>query len=175
MHILLGLLAIAGGLAFWWWRIKMMSEAASEITDVASRAWGKYKRAKFRRKAEASPVESVEDPVAAAIVMMLSVAKTDGPMTEQAEKLIQQKAAQEMGIDDTTELMTFAKWVVGHVHDANDVSRRYSKLWGNALNMDERRGFLGMVRQVAEADGPVSREKEIVLAKLRERLGLSTS
>jgi uncharacterized tellurite resistance protein B-like protein len=173
MHIVLAILAILGGGAFWWYRMKNVAEAASDIHDVAGRAWGKYKRAKFRGKAEASAVEAVEDPVAAAVVMMMAVAKCDGPMSERAEKLIQQIASDDMGIDDTTELMTFTKWVVGHVHDANDVSRRYSKLWGNALNMNERRDFLAMVRKVAEADGPVSREKDIILAKLRERLGLS--
>ena len=47
-----GLIAILGGVAFWWWRFKMVSEAANEIGDVAGRAWGKYKRHKFRKKVE---------------------------------------------------------------------------------------------------------------------------
>jgi uncharacterized tellurite resistance protein B-like protein len=173
MQILMALIALLGGAVFWWWRIKAVSEAASEVQDVAGRAWGKYKRAKFRRKAEAAPVEAVEDPVAAAVVMMLAVAKIDGPMTDRTDALIQSIVRDDLQVGDITELMIFTKWVVGHVHDANDVSRRYSKLWGNALNMAERREFLEMVRRVASVNGVVSREKEVTLAKLRERLGLS--
>jgi uncharacterized tellurite resistance protein B-like protein len=173
VHIVLGLLAVLGGAAFWWYRMRYISDAASEVHDMAGRAWGKYKRHKFRKKAESAPVESVEDPVAAAVVMMLAVAKTDGPLSAQSEQLIEKIAREEMAIDDTTELMTFAKWVDKHVHDANDVARRYSKLWGNALNMDERRELVDMVRRVAEADGAVSREKEITISRLRERLGFT--
>jgi uncharacterized tellurite resistance protein B-like protein len=173
MHILAIIIAVVGGAAFWWWRMKMVSEAANEITDVAGRAWGKYKRAKFRRKAESSAVDAVEDPVAAATVMMLAIAKTDGPMSDRAEKLITDIAANDLGVEDTTELMTFTKWVVGHVTDANDVSRRYAKLWANALNVQERRDLVSMVQRVAEVDGHVSHEKSYAVSKLNERLGLA--
>ena len=50
MHILLGLLALLGGAAFWWWRIKMIGQAADEVTDVAGRAIAKYNRYKFRKR-----------------------------------------------------------------------------------------------------------------------------
>jgi uncharacterized tellurite resistance protein B-like protein len=172
MHIILGLLAVLGGVAFWWWRLKMLGEAASEITDVAGRAWGKYKRNKFRKKVEDSPVESVNDPVAAAAVMMLAVAKTDGPMSDRSEAVIKQIVVEDLQAEDPVELMTFSRWVAGHVTDANDVSRRYAKIWAQVLNAKERRDFLSMVRKVAEADGPASRENQVVLARLRERLGL---
>jgi uncharacterized tellurite resistance protein B-like protein len=172
MQFLLGLLAILGGGAFWWWRIKMMSEAASDVHDAAGRAYGKYKRNKFRKKVEDSPLEAVEDPVAAATVLLLAIAKCDGPMTDRADALIKQIAKSDFGIGDTTELMTFSKWVVGHVVDPNDLTRRYAKLWAKALSVDERRDFLAAARRVAEVDGVVSRDKTVVLAKLKERLGL---
>jgi uncharacterized tellurite resistance protein B-like protein len=172
MHILLAIVAILGGAAFWWWRIKAIGDAASEVTDVAGRAWGKYKRHKFRKKVEDSPLEAVDDAVAAAVVMMLTVAKTDGPMSARADTLIRAITAEDLGADDVTELMTFTTWVATHADDANNISRRYAKLWASALDISERRGFVDMVQRVAEVDGPVSREKQVILAKLRERLGL---
>lgn len=69
MHVLLGLVAILSGAAFWWWRMKAVGEAANEVTDAAGRAIGKYKRYKFRKKVEDSPMEAVDDPLAAAVVM----------------------------------------------------------------------------------------------------------
>ncbi len=79
MHIILDLVAVLGGVAFWWWRLKMVSEAANEIGDVAGRAWGQYKRYKFRKKVEDSPLEAVDDPVAAGVVMMLPWSMSQDP------------------------------------------------------------------------------------------------
>ena len=102
MHIMLGFLAMLGGAAFWWWRIKMINEAASEVGDVAGRAWGKYKRHKFRKKVEDSPLEALDDPVAAAVVLMLAIAGEAGPVTPAIEDRIRQEAIAVMGIDDPT-------------------------------------------------------------------------
>ncbi len=173
MHILLAVLAILGGGAFWWFRMRNIADAASDVHDVAGKAWGKYKRAKFRKKVNDSPLEAVQDPMAAALVMLLSIAKADGPVTNRAETLITRFATEDMQADDATELLTFSNWVVGHVVDANDVARRYSKLWGNALNLEERRQFFEMARRVAEVDGAVTHTKEAILSRLKERLGFT--
>jgi hypothetical protein len=73
MHILAILLGVVGVAAVWYWRLKMMKGAADEVADAAGRPIGKYKRYKFRKKAESAPIESVDDPVAAAAVMMIAV------------------------------------------------------------------------------------------------------
>jgi hypothetical protein len=173
MHIIIGFVAIVGGLAFWWWRIKMVSEAANEIGDVAGRAWGKYKRHKFRRKVEDSPLEAVDDPVAAAVIMMLAMAKEAGPLTDAVEEGVRREIINSMKITDPTELLVFSKWVAGHVQDANNVSLRYSKLWGGALDREERGEFLAMVERVAMGHGGINNVQRVKIAKLRERLGLA--
>jgi DNA-binding transcriptional regulator of glucitol operon len=172
MHIVLGILAVLGGAAFWWYRMKHVADAASEVSDAAGRAWGKYKRYKFRKKAEASPVEAVEDPVAAAVVMMMAMIREEGELTPQIEDVIRREAQSVMRVDDPVELMTFAKWVVGHVQDANSVSLRYSKLWANALTRAERVELVDMVERATAAAAPLTRNQEVKLSKLRERLGL---
>jgi len=172
MHIILGILGILGGLAFWWWRLKMLTEATSEITDAAGRAVGKYKRYKFRKKVEDSPLEAVDDRVAAAVVMMYAFAQDAGPDSPNFENAIRHEVTASMGLKDPTEVMVFAKWVAGHVVDPNNVSLRYSKLWNGALTPQERSDFLSMVERVAAAAGSVSASQEAVLAKLGERLAL---
>lgn len=171
--MIFGLIAILGGVAFWWWRLKNIKEATDEITDVASRAWGKYKRHKFRKKVEDSPVEAVDDAVAAAVIMMLAMAKEAGPVTDKVEAAARREIVESMKIDDHTELLTFSKWVTTHVQDANNVSLRYAKLWGAALSLPERNAFLGMVERVAAAEGALSPVQKMKLSKLQERLGLA--
>jgi uncharacterized tellurite resistance protein B-like protein len=172
MHILLALVGLLGGIAFWWWRIKMVKEAADDMADTAGRAWGKYKRTKFRRKAEASPIEAVEDPAAAAVIMMLATAKEGGDLSPQSETAAKREITDTMGIADPTELLVFAKWVVSHVEDANNVSLRYSKLWGSSLNLTERLDLVAMVERVAMINGGLSQRQQAIVHKLRERLGL---
>jgi uncharacterized tellurite resistance protein B-like protein len=172
MHILALLLAVLGGAAFWWWRLKMMGEAASEVTDVAGRAWGKYKRLKFRKKSDASVFDAVEDPAAAAVIMMIAIAQEEQGLTPATETAIDREVSETMGIEDRTELMVFSKWVAQHVEDANNVSLRYNKLWTSKLSPDERRDLLAMVKRVAEASGPASPAVIEKIRKLNERLGL---
>jgi uncharacterized tellurite resistance protein B-like protein len=172
MHIILGLMAVLGGAAFWYWRVKAIKETADDVTDIAGRAWGKWKRYKFRRKAEGSPVEAVDDPVAAAIIMMIVMASEEHPLTPAAETAIRTEVVKAMGIADPTELMVFGKWVASHVEDANNVSLRYAKLWMRELSSSEREDLVQMVRRVAAADGEVTARQQHKIAKLRERLAL---
>jgi hypothetical protein len=173
MHILLGLVAVLGGLAFWWWRLKAIKEATDDISDAAGRAWGKYKRHKFRKKVEDSPLEAVDDPAAAAVIMMLAMAKEAGPVTPDVERAVSDEITGSMKIADPTELLIFSKWVASHVEDANNVSLRYAKLWGSALNFEARRDFLAMVERVASSTGGITAAQKVKIAKLKERLGLA--
>lgn len=172
MHILLAIAGIIGAAAFWYWRLKAVKEATDDVTDMAGTAWGKWKRYKFRKKAEASPVEAVDDPVAAAVIMMIAVATEEHPLTQAAEAAIRDEVVKTMGIADPTELLVFGKWVASHVEDANNVSLRYTKLWVRDLSESERADFVQMVRRVAAADGEVTARQQLKINKLKERLGL---
>jgi uncharacterized tellurite resistance protein B-like protein len=172
MHILIALVGILGVAAVWYWRLKAIKETTDDVSDMAGRAWGKWKRYKFRRKAEAAPVEAVDDPVAAAVIMMMAIAAEEHPLTQTAETAIRHEVIKTMGIADPTELMVFGKWVASHVEDANNVSLRYTKLWMRDLSQSEREDFLQMVRRAAAADGEVTARQQLKIAKLAERLGL---
>ena len=172
MHIVAFILAVLGGAAFWWWRLKVLREAGSEVTDAAGRAMGAWRRRKFRMKSDASAVDAVNDPMAAATVMMIATARRDGELSAASEAAIKREIVDTFGERDPVELFTFGKWVAGHVADANNVSLRYSKLWAANLNADERRNLALMVERVAAADGAITEPQRLQVAKLRERLGL---
>jgi hypothetical protein len=172
MQIILGLVAILGGLAFWWWRIKMISEATSEIGDVAGRAWGRYKRNRFRMKVEDSPVESVDDPAVAAVVMLLTLVKELRPLNDLDERLIRQEIVDEMKLAKPDELMIFSKWVASHVTDASNVAIRYAKLWTGSLDSSERKSLVEMAERIVHRTGGPNARQTLCISKLRERLGL---
>ena len=172
MQFILGFVAILGGAAFWWWRLKMLGEATNEIGDAAGRAIGKYKRYKFRKKMEDSPLESVDDPAAAAVVLMYAIAQEKGPLTPETEAAIRKEIISTMGLSDPTELMVFSKWAAAHVTDPNNVSLRYAKLWCAKLNEAERRDLFAMAERLARSFG-ASTSRDANFTRLRERLGLA--
>jgi hypothetical protein len=172
LQLILGLLAMLGGGAFWWWRLKNVSEAANDINDAVGGAVGTYKRKKFLKKVGESPLAAVDDPAAAAVIMMYAIAKEEAPITDATEAIIKSEIITAMKIDDTTELLTFSKWVVSQVVDANSVSLRYGKLWMGALSLNEREDFAAMVTRVAEKCGGFTQNQRNKINKLRERMGL---
>jgi hypothetical protein len=172
MHIILGILALLGGGVFWWWRLKAMGEAASEINDAAGRLIGTYKRKKFLKKVGESPLAAVDDPAAAAVIMMFGIAKEEAPITDAIEAVIREEIVSTMKVEDATELLTFSKWVISHVVDANNISMRYGKLWIGALSISEREDFVVMVERVAEKCGGLTVNQRNKINKLRGRLGL---
>jgi uncharacterized membrane protein len=171
MPYLVMLLGVIAGAGFWWWRLKAMGEAASEIHDAAGRVIGKYKRHKFRQKVEGATLTAVSDPVAAAIIMMMAIAQEDRPLDDETEAAIQREALETMGQSSPTEVMIFSKWVAANVADANDVSYAYRKLWSDNLTMDERRDLVAMVQRIASLRGGPTPGQKTKLEKLSERLG----
>jgi hypothetical protein len=174
MHILLGLFAILAAGAFWWWRIKMVGEAASEVHDMAGRAWGKYKRKKFLNKVNDSPLEVIDDPATAAVILMNVIQTEDGHTGPEAEAAIKREVVGSMGIADPLEIMTFGKWTAGHATDANNVILRYGKIWSENLSPKELEELVEMATRISK--GPsgetLSAAQNARIAKLRQRLGL---
>jgi hypothetical protein len=171
MPFLLLLLSAAAGIGFWWWRLKAMGEAASEIHDAAGKVIGKYKRNKFRKKVEGATLTAVSDPIAAAIIMMIAVAQEDRPLDDETEAAIQREAVETMGQAKPSEVMIFSKWVASNVADANDVSYAYRKLWTDNLTENERRDLISMVHRIASLRGGPTPNQKTKIEKLSERLG----
>jgi hypothetical protein len=172
MPFILMILGAIAGAGFWWWRLKAMGEAASEIHDAAGKVIGKYRRNKFRKKVEDSPLTAVEDPRAAAVVMMMAIVQEEGPLDEVSEAAIRREVAETIGESDPTELMIFSKWAVSHTVDANDVSFAFRKLWADSLTLAQKRDLVEMATRAAAAKRAPSANQLAKIDKLSVRLGL---
>jgi hypothetical protein len=172
MPFILMILGAVAGAAFWWWRLKAMGEAASEIHDAAGKVIGKYRRNKFRKKVEGSPLTAVDDPRAAAVVMMMAIVQEEGPLDEVSEAAIRREVVGTIGESDPTELMIFSKWAASHTVDANDVSFAFRKLWTDSLKLEQKDELVEMVSRAASAKGAPSAIQLAKIDKLSVRLGL---
>jgi hypothetical protein len=172
--MLFGILALVAGAAFWGWRLKAVGEAASDVHDMAGRLWGKHKRKKFLGKVNDSPLEVIDDPATAAVILMNVIASEDGVPGHIAEVAIRKEVEHAMGIADSTEILTFGKWTAAHAPDSNTVILRYGKLWSENLSVKEREELLGMISRICDLPGGANpaASKTLRQTKLRQRLGL---
>jgi hypothetical protein len=172
--MLFGILGLIAAAAFWYWRIKAVGEVASEVHDVAGRLWGKHKRKKFLGKVNDSPLEVIDDPATAAVILMNVIATEDGVPGHIAESAIKKEVEGSMGITDSMEILTFGKWTANHAPDSNTVILRYGKLWSEQLSVKEREDLLSMISRICDLPGAANpaANKTLRQTKLRQRLGL---
>jgi hypothetical protein len=172
--MLFGILGLIAAAAFWYWRIKAVGEVASEVHDVAGRLWGKHKRRKFLGKVNDSPLEVIDDPATAAVILMNVIATEDGVQGHVAEAAIKNEVEQSMGIIDSMEILTFGKWTANHAPDSNTVILRYGKLWSENLSVKEREDLLSMISRICDLPGATNpaANKTLRQTKLRQRLEL---
>ena len=172
--MLFGILGLIAAAAFWYWRVKAVGEVASEVHDVAGRLWGKHKRRKFLGKVNDSPLEIIDDPATAAVILMNIIATEDGVPGHVAEAAIKKEVEESMNIKDSMEILTFGKWTASHATDSNNVILRYGKLWAENLSVKEREDLLSMISRICDLPGASSQPATRTLrqTKLRQRLGL---
>ena len=91
MHILLAVFGILGVAAFWWYRLKMMNDAANDAADVIGRVRGNIRRKRIRHQNEMSPLTAIDDPVVAAATLISAMVSDDVPLTPEREAALRKE------------------------------------------------------------------------------------
>lgn len=81
MHILLAILGIVGAFSYYWFVMRDASKVVGEVVDAAGRARGAYRRDQFRKKADSSTINAIDDPRTGAAVMAVAVAECEADFT----------------------------------------------------------------------------------------------
>lgn len=134
MPLLIAVLTALGGAMFWIWRMRMAAQATHELAGLAGEALAAARRLGFRRRHNAHPVESIEDPdlaIAATGLAFLELAAL--PTAEQHTRL---QAAIARHCDrpaaEALEMMTVGRWLItesqGPQHAIPRLTKRLHKL-----------------------------------------------
>ena len=127
MHILLALLGIAAAGAFWWYRLKMMNDAAGEVVDAVGRVRGNLRRKKIRQHNELSPLTAIDDPVVAAATLLVAIASDDAALGPNRESAARAEIALIADPAKLEEAIVYAKWASGQIDDAGTVIDNFPK------------------------------------------------
>ncbi len=172
MHILLALVGILGAAAFWWYRLRNISEAASEIADVAGRVRGTIRRRNLRNKAAQSPFTAIDNPVVGGATIMIAIATECGRFDANAEQALREGLAAVAGPELIDEAVVYGKWATGQVAEASTAVKLVSPLVASRLTMQEREEFLAMTAGAARAGGADEAMLREQLRRLRQQLEL---
>lgn len=175
MHILMIILGLAAAGAFWWYRLKYMSEAASEVVDQVGRVRGHFRRKNLRNKAAISPISAINDPVIAAATVALAIASEDAvpseALTGRLRDAIEPIAASP---DKLTEAVTYARWASDQVADVPVVIDETSKLLAARLDEPEKEQLVALVQSIV-----LKNERHAMypqrIDRLRRKLGLAAA
>ncbi|MAA98192.1 MAG: hypothetical protein CMN86_07830 [Stappia sp.] len=167
----LGLLAtIVVGAAIWYWRLKMIREAGSEVIDSVERMRGAYKRKQFRKKVEEAPLASIEDPVIAAVTFYFCLANEKPAHKDEATAVIRDGMREIVPAHDMEEVLVMCDWIARNVINADDPVQRFQKLWRSHLNQSELHQLVSIAGAVCEVGGGPDEEQERVLRVLHRKL-----
>lgn len=155
MHILLGLLALLGGLLFWYYRIREARDAAHEVTDAASDIRLTIRRLMNQGNYDVHPADSVDDARLAASGLIVVIATMDAPLSQNEINALSKNAQVTFGVTEreALDIVSYGRWVAGECGSVDEgvrrLSRRINKLAGPEAGPDTVR----MIEEVASADG----------------------
>jgi len=171
MHILLAALGIMGAAAFWWYRLKIMNEAANDIADLVGRVRGSLRRKKLRKQAALSPLTAIDDPIVAAATLITAIVSEDILLTPRGEDGIRAVIAEIADERKTEEAVIYARWAVSQIDDTSIAIDKLGPLLRDRLDFNERNDVLDMVDRALPPG--VSRPPlfDQRIRRLRQRLG----
>ena len=170
MHIILGILGAIAAASYYFFILRKGADAAGQAIDMAQTVRGKMRRNAFRKKADGSVLTAVEDAGTAAAIIMMKTAECKGVITDETRDLIKAIIKDEIGMEDSDEVVPFAEWVSNQVASPNDIIRQYKSLWMNNLNSTQMSEFIDMVQRIASLDGEPNNEQKEIIRQMRTRL-----
>jgi uncharacterized tellurite resistance protein B-like protein len=174
LHILLGILGVLSAAMIWYWRVKQVGEAASELTNAANDVRLAIKRFGYLRGRKTHPADCVDDARLAAAGIVAAIASMDAPLSQAEIDLLTAEAGAVFNVDsaEAVDIATFGRWNAGQCNNPEDAVRRLTKIIrtkaGAGLDL------ISMVEKVATADGIGLDERETdALEAIRRGLGMA--
>lgn len=175
MHIIIAIFGVLAAGAFWWYRLKVMNDAAGEIVDTVGRVRGSIRRKKIRRQNELSPLTAIDDPVVAAATLITAIVVDDVALSPGRESAIRKDIATIAHPANLDETLIYAKWAAMQIDDAAVVIDNLAPFLSRRLSSDEKEDLVSMIRRAALSEGPPLAALEQRMRRVRQKLGLQTN
>ncbi len=177
MPVLIAIVTILAGAAFWYFRLRNTATAAREIADFADDALTTVlnapRRIRFRRQTGMHPVEGVDDPRLAIAAIAQAFLELDALPTQEQRTLLEMKLRSVLKADpeEAREMEIVGRWLMTECNGPRPaiarLTRRLYKIDG-AKSQDALFEILGAI---TPQDG-LSPEQENAVSDIRAGLRL---
>lgn len=164
MHIVLGLLTSIVTILY------LLDRLGVDIGWLNPFAW--RRRRAWAKKYEGDPIYSVEDPIHVAAILIAGVARLKGDLDAAQKQAILEQFRQKFSLDDqqSTELLTAATHLLGAPQVIETQLNGLADRHKNTFSGDQAESLLGMLRDVASANGEMNAAQRTFVDGMRGRL-----
>lgn len=176
MHILIGVITLAGALAIWYWRFKMAREAGGELLNAADDLRASVRRLMYKQKHNKHPADSIDDARLAASGIAVAVATMDAPLSQAEIGALTDSAKRTFAVtsQEADDIVAFGRWIADQCGTQGEAVRRLSKALLRTAGADAGPDMLRMINDVATADGRALSETERdAMDTVRRTLGIA--
>jgi uncharacterized tellurite resistance protein B-like protein len=148
-------------LIFWaiYWFVRM--DGLDKIRDAMARRRDEKRRIKALESQRTAPLQAVDDPRDAAIVLMLLIARSSDAPTREQYETVEATARSVFGFEhDLTERMTQGRFIAARAESFQQAVGLFANLLRSRLTDAERAQLVAMVETVAAHDGPSEPQRE---------------
>lgn len=176
MHILAILIGIVSFIAIWYYRIKMIQEAAKDGKKVLETVTNLPRKMRFKSRTGKAGLDVVDDPREAATILMLEVAQARGTLTSNQEATIRGEIMQHFDFTeaDASELMTQAAWLSRNGGASHVVIARMADFIKQVPGMGTKEliDLDEMLVTVSEAEGVPTPSQLDLISQYRQKAGI---
>lgn len=172
MHIVLGVLAVLGAIAYFVIRANQVGQAGKELAETAGEVKGLFRSARWRSKSKTDPFAEIDDPRLAAAVMMHAIAKCDGDVTENQRVAMLDSMQTKLGLEKKTaeEMLVRARWLIQDLNDTSTTLRRAAPPVDRNCTPQEIDDLLDMLAGIANVEGEATGLQKNAIDGLKRRL-----
>lgn len=173
MHIVLAVLGIAAGVGIWLWRAHMAARAAGELIDTADDIRAALRRFGYRRKANAKPLDGIDDPRLAAAGILAAFANMEDGIGRTEIEAISGECRRAFKVDATeaAQIGAYGRWLVQQSANMDEAVRRLARNLEGKLDEAEKDQLLEMIERVASInDGALTDGQRYTLSQLARQL-----
>jgi len=175
MHILV---AVLGALATVLFLLSRIGKGASDLAETAQELSNLPRRLRHRRKAGKQGLDLIENPVEAATVLMIAVARMDGlgrVSDTQASHIAKQLSEHmQLSPEDADGYVVQLRSLSGYLKQADSALFPMVDLLQTFVTKEEARDLSTMLVSVAESDDPPNPEQLNFIRRFEERMGLGS-
>ena len=173
MHLVIGILIAAASLVYW---LGMASRGAREISNLAHDVKNMPRRRKFKKSASKEALDLIDDPVDAAAILMIAVARSgnDKRVSDDEYDVIKHLLAHHMQMPEphAEDLLIQLKALTQHVTLQDTLLFAMIDVLRGKIDTDEALGLADMMREVALADGSMNNDQSEIIRRFKERMGV---